>query len=75
MDTGFAGRALIAEMVRLDGDLRKAVLAKADMSELQNVLDAQGHVNMYHSGLELVARGVTSAAELRRVCGLTENGR
>ncbi len=66
--TGFYGRALIAEMIRLDGELRKAVLAKADADEMEGILDRRGHMNMNQSGMRLVADGVTTLQELRRIC-------
>ena len=72
LGTGFRGRALIAEMVRLDGALRKAILAKADLDELQDILASRGHMSLRHSGMELVGAGMTVAAELERVCGPAE---
>ena len=38
LGTGYRGRALISEMVQLDSSLRKALLAKADLDELQALL-------------------------------------
>ena len=67
--TGFHGRALIAEMLHLDGQLRKAVLGGADLDELEGILAARGHMSMLHSGRKLVAGGITTDDELRRVCG------
>lgn len=72
LGTGFRGRALIAEMIRLDGELRKAVLAKADIDELEEILRKRGHMNIYQNGMKWVNEGVTSQAELDRVCGISE---
>jgi type II secretory ATPase GspE/PulE/Tfp pilus assembly ATPase PilB-like protein len=69
LQTGFKGRVLIAEMVQLDGPLRKALLAKADAEELERILSARGHVNLRESGRHLVEQGVTSPEELDKVCG------
>ena len=69
LQTGFRGRALITEMVRLDGDLRKAILAKADLDELRAILDARGHMTMLHDGQRLVAKGITTQEEVEKVCG------
>jgi len=67
--TGFAGRALLAEMVELDGQLRKAILAKADREELEAMLAARGHMSLRQHGLRRVREGVTTARELDAVCG------
>jgi general secretion pathway protein E len=67
--TGFRGRALLAEMVHLDGDLRKAILAKADMEQLEAILHARGHMTLRQEASALVARGVTSQAEMETVVG------
>ncbi len=72
--TGFRGRALIAEMVQLDGELRKAILAKADLETLGRILAARGHMSLRQVGSRLVAEGVTTQQELCRVCGAAEDG-
>ena len=52
----------------LDGRLRKAVLAGADLDELEAMLAARGHMSMLHSGMKLVSDGITTRDELARVC-------
>ncbi len=69
-NTGFKGRVLIAEMVELDGQLRKAILAKADLDELEDILQKRGHMNMVQDGNLLVSKGVTTKEELNKVCGI-----
>jgi len=73
LGTGFRGRSLIAEMVQLDSDLRKALLAKADLDELQTLLKMRGHATLLDHGRRLVEAGVTTRDELHKVCGTTEN--
>jgi general secretion pathway protein E len=68
--TGYKGRVLIAEMVRLDSHLRRAILNKADLEELEKLLMSKGHTNMLADGERLVNEGLTSRAELKRVCGI-----
>ena len=68
METGFHGRALIAEMVLMDGELRKAILAKSDMDELEKILKQRGHMNMAQDGMRLVSSGITTRDEVRKVC-------
>ncbi len=69
LDTGFHGRTLIAEMVQLDSDLRKALLAKADLDELEALLKSKGHATMLTDGRRLVETGVTTPGELHKACG------
>ena len=68
-NTGFRGRALIADMVELDSAVRQAVLARSDLEQLEAVVGKQGHANMLEDAQRLVAEGLTSRAELNKVCG------
>jgi len=68
--TGYKGRTLIAEMVQLDSQLRKAILAKADLEELEALLAAGGHTNMFTDGKHLVNDGITTEEEMNKVCGI-----
>ena len=70
LGTGFHGRTLIAEMVQLDSDLRKALLAKADLDKLEALLEEKGHVPILADGRRLVEAGVTTEAELNKACGV-----
>ncbi len=70
--TGFRGRTLVAEMVRLDGEIRRAILAKADLDTLAAILSARGHMSLRQAGRRLVADGITTGEELNRVCGCDE---
>ncbi len=69
-NTGFRGRVLIAEMVQLDGRLRKAILAKTDLDELEGILADRGHMNMAQDGQRLVSQGITTQEEVNKVCGV-----
>ncbi len=69
LGTGFRGRTLIAEMAQLDGDLRKALLAKADLDELEDLLRNKGHVSILQNGRRLVESGLTARDELNKTCG------
>jgi type II secretory ATPase GspE/PulE/Tfp pilus assembly ATPase PilB-like protein len=68
LDTGFRGRALIAEMVQLDGDLRQALLAKADLEELEALLRKKGHSPLIADAKRLAEAGITTEAELAKAC-------
>ena len=71
-NTGFKGRVLISEIVELDGRLRKAILAKADLEELEDLLKKKGHTNILDDGKRLASEGVTTRNELNKVCGIFE---
>ena len=58
-----------AEMVQLDGDLRKAILSKADLDELESILTSRGHMSMAQDARRLVSRGITIQQEVEKVCG------
>lgn len=70
--TGYHGRVLIAEMVRLDGVLRKAILAGTDIDELESKLNSRGHMDIAHNARWLVSEGVTTLDEIERVIGPSE---
>jgi len=70
LGTGYKGRALIAEMVRLDGPLRKAILAKADLDRLERIAHERGQATMFENGRQLVETGITTQEELNKACGI-----
>jgi type II secretory ATPase GspE/PulE/Tfp pilus assembly ATPase PilB-like protein len=69
-NTGYKGRILVAEIVQLDSQLRKAILTKADLDELENILKDKGHTTMLADGQRLVSEGITTQDELNKVCGI-----
>jgi len=69
-NTGYKGRVMIAEMVQLDGQLREAILAKADADQLEAILAEKGHANILEDGRRLLEQGITSQEELNKVCGI-----
>ena len=71
--SGYKGRVLIAEMVQLDSQLRKAILAKADLEEFEALLMCKGHTSMLADGQRLVSNGITTQEELNKVCGIASD--
>ena len=69
-NTGFHGRVLLAEMVELDGQLRKTILQQTDMEGLEATLESRGHMKLIQDGRRLVNAGITTNAEIERVCGV-----
>ncbi|MGA2916722.1 MAG: GspE/PulE family protein [Sedimentisphaerales bacterium] len=73
LNTGYKGRTLIAEIVELNSELRKAIAQKIDLEKLETMLKNQGHTNMFTDGKRLVSEGITTVDELNRVCGILES--
>ncbi|HDS85261.1 MAG TPA: type II/IV secretion system protein [Phycisphaerales bacterium] len=69
LNTGYAGRMLLAEQVHLDGTLRKAILQRVDLETLDTLLAERGHMSLVQDGRRLMAQGLTTESELIRVCG------
>jgi len=63
-ETGYRGRAVVYELFEVDGRVRGLVESGCVSSELESELYRDGG-SMWHQGLRLVARGITSAAALR----------
>jgi type II secretory ATPase GspE/PulE/Tfp pilus assembly ATPase PilB-like protein len=72
-NTGYKSRVLMAEMVQLDSQLRKAILAKADLEELEALLMCKGHTSMLADGERLISEGITTQDELNKVCGIVSD--
>jgi type II secretory ATPase GspE/PulE/Tfp pilus assembly ATPase PilB-like protein len=69
-NTGYRGRVLVAELVQMDSALRRCILQKADLEEIEALLGARGHVSMLAHGERLIAEGVTSREELNQTFGI-----
>ena len=58
LNTGFKGRALAAELVEMDSDLRKAVLDHSDLEQISSVICKNGHVTLDQQILKMVREGI-----------------
>lgn len=68
--TGYSGRLLIAEMLRLaDPALAQAVLQRADATVLEQIAVQGGMIRLFDRAVQAVEAGLTSPAEVRRVLG------
>jgi type II secretory ATPase GspE/PulE/Tfp pilus assembly ATPase PilB-like protein len=65
--TGYRGRVGIFELMELDEELRRKILANADASELAQSAQARGMKTLAQDGWEKVREGVTSPEEVMRV--------
>lgn len=69
--SGYRGRIAMAELLPpLSHELTAAVLRHADAAELQQLVEAAGMIPLRERAQQLIAAGLTSTAEVRRVLGL-----
>ena len=67
-NTGYRGRLAIAEILRVDGQIREMLLAKRSMRELREAaVSGQRMRSITEIGLDLVKAGRTTLEEVRRV--------
>ena len=64
---GYDGRTAIGELLNVGPDLRRAVIARADVTDLAEAARKTGYRNLAEDGGRLVRAGVTSMDELRRI--------
>jgi type II secretory ATPase GspE/PulE/Tfp pilus assembly ATPase PilB-like protein len=64
---GYNGRTGVFELLELTPELRKALAAAPKLDALRAAIQKSGHRSLQTEGILLVARGVTSLAELTRV--------
>lgn len=66
---GYSGRTAVFEMLQVTPELRRAVLERRPIHELQDLARSQGHQDLWHAGLQKLQRGETTLEELVRVLG------
>lgn len=71
-DTGYSGRLLLAEFLRPEGDLGRAILSRSDAEELESLAVQSGMKTRWTHACEAVAAGLTSPAEVRRIFGFSK---
>jgi general secretion pathway protein E len=64
--TGYMGRSTIAEMLLIDGEAQRLILAKAAEDELERTARRQGMRSMYEMGAAKVWQGATTMEEVLR---------
>lgn len=68
LGTGYAGRALVAELLQFRADTDPWLTASRPVSrEVEQAAIAKGMISSWKRGIELVSAGTTSPAELLRV--------
>jgi len=69
--TGYRGRTAICEIMRVDTNLRRAILERASTADIRALAVQAGMRTLRDSGLRAVLEGVTSIEEVRRETMLT----
>jgi general secretion pathway protein E len=65
--SGWRGRRAIAELLRLDDELRDLLVARAPLVRLKQALAERGHQTLRDAALAALAEGWTTADEVARV--------
>jgi len=65
--TGFRGRRAVAEILRLDDELREVIAAKEPVRRLKEMARLRGTRPLLEAALDLVREGQTTLEEVRRV--------
>ncbi len=67
MGSGYRGRASIEELLVVDDDIRRQVMAHKDSLALTSVAVSKGMKTLWQDGVEKVDAGMTSLEELTRI--------
>jgi type II secretory ATPase GspE/PulE/Tfp pilus assembly ATPase PilB-like protein len=67
--TGYRGRLLVAELLKLDTPLRQAILARADMESLEAAATKVGRKSIWDEAGQALALGLTTRQEMERILG------
>ena len=66
--TGYLGRTTIMEFLVMSDTLRRLVMQRAGMGEIETAARAEGMRTMYEDGLAKALQGLTTIEEVLRVC-------
>ena len=66
--TGYLGRTTIMEFLVMTDSLRRLVMQRAGMGEIESVAATEGMRTMYEDGLVKALQGMTTIEEVLRVC-------
>jgi general secretion pathway protein E len=74
LGTGYHGRLVLAELlIPDDADLGRAILARADVSRLEEAALRGGMIGRWERARAAVEAGLTDPAEVRRVLGFSDS--
>ena len=72
-NSGYFGTTGIYEIIRLDHELRTAILDGASSFELNKILKGKNIMSLFHSALNKAVSGITTPSEVVRVTGGAKN--
>ena len=64
---GYRGRTAIVEFLPISNKIREVLIKQPKLDLLRKVAKAEGNTTLLEEGIMLVAKGITSTAELQRV--------
>ncbi len=67
LNTGYMGRIGIYELLEVNSDIRKMILAHADSNEIKDYAVGKGMITLLQDGLQKAAAGITTVEEVMRV--------
>lgn len=73
-ETGYKGRHAIYELMQVTSKIKTQVLKSQDAQELRKVALGEGMKTLFEQGVDLVAAGITTSAELLRVTRIDQGG-
>ncbi len=67
LNTGYMGRVGIYELLEVNSEIRKMILAHADSNEIKDYAVSKGMITLLQDGLLKAAAGITTVEEVMRV--------
>jgi len=66
-DTGYKGRAIAAEILVIDDEIRSLISKEAPAGEIKDCARKNGMITLFDAGIKLVDEGITSFDEVCRI--------
>ena len=70
--TGYNGRLLLFELVRISPSIRQQILRKASLDEMVKTAISEGTEQLLLDGINKVSQGITSIEEIIRAAGVSD---
>jgi type IV pilus assembly protein PilB len=70
-NTGYKGRLAVIEMLDIDNEMKRLILAKSSSTKMIEAARRKGMLTMYEDGIIKVINGVTSLTEVHRVTAMS----
>ncbi|MDO8430745.1 MAG: GspE/PulE family protein [Candidatus Taylorbacteria bacterium] len=64
---GFKGRTVVAETLVVDEELRKYIMSRTSIGEINRYVRSKGMRTMYEDGIDKVEEGITTEEEIARI--------